>query len=231
MFVKICGITNLDDALVAAEAGANALGFNFWRPGKRYIAPETARQIIVQLPAGVMTVGVFVDEDAGEVERIARDLCLSAAQLHGRETPEYVARLRPICPVRGAGGSECFQQPGGTERTGDRSPLGLWKVFRVDESFQAAHLAAYSVDAFLLDGAGSAPGGNAARFDWQCARQARAFGRIILAGGLDPENVAEAVRMVRPWGVDVASGVESAPGRKDHRRVRQFIAAAREAGG
>lgn len=203
IFVKICGITELDDALAAVEAGAGALGFNFWRPGKRYVAPEAARRIIDRLPAGIMKVGVFVDEEAGEVRRIARETGLSAVQLHGHETPEYVARL---------------------------SSIRSWKAFRVDWSFQAASLAAYDVDAFLLDGAGAAPGGNAATFDWARAREAREFGRVILAGGLDPDNVAAAIRAVEPWGVDVASGVESAPGRKDQARMRQFIEAARSAG-
>lgn len=202
IFVKICGIKELDDALAAVEAGADALGFNFWRPGERYIAPHAAGRIIERLPAVIMKVGVFVDEEPEEVRRIARETGLSAVQLHGRETPEYVTGL---------------------------SSIKSWKAFRVDESFQAARLAAYQVDAFLLDGAGAAPGGNAAPFDWARAREAREFGRVILAGGLGPDNVAAAIRAAEPWGVDVASGVESAPGRKDQARMRQFIEAARGA--
>lgn len=198
--IKICGITNLADAQVAVEAGADALGFNFWRPGKRYIAPESAARIAAQLPARIMKVGVFVDEDAAEVQRIAEAVGLACLQLHGRETPEYAQTLAA-------------------------SGRRVWKALRVDEDFRPAALAAYSVDAFLLDGAGAAPGGNAATFDWQRAREARAFGRVILAGGLNPDNVAEAVRTVEPWGVDVASGVESAPGRKDAALVRRFIEA------
>ncbi len=202
LLVKICGITTLEDAQMAIEAGADALGFNFWRPGKRYVAPEAAARIAAQLPARIMKVGVFVDEDAAEVHKIADAAGLGCVQLHGRETPEYAQALA-ACGGR------------------------VWKALRVDERFQPAALAAYSVDAFLLDGAGAAPGGNAATFDWQRAREARVFGRVILAGGLNPDNVAEAVRSVEPWGVDVASGVESAPGRKDAALVRRFIEAVR----
>jgi phosphoribosylanthranilate isomerase len=215
VLVKICGITNLDDALGAVDAGADALGFNFWRPGKRYISPEGAAQIIEGLPSAIMKAGVFVDENAAEVRRIASDLGLNAIQMHGRETPEYAERLRA---TQGAYGQTAVQ---------------LWKAFRIDDSFRAGNiasrLAAYNVDAFLLDGAGPAPGGNAAAFDWSLAREAAGCGREILAGGLHPGNVAQAIGAVRPWAVDVASGVESAPGRKDAALMRRFVQAARMA--
>lgn len=202
VFVKICGITEMADARAAVEAGANALGFNFWRPGRRYIAPERAAEIIAALPAEVWKVGVFVDEEPAVVLEIARKAGLTAVQLHGKEMPEYLESLENYRKL---------------------------KAFRVDANFAANQLARYRADAFLLDGAGSTPGGTGNTFDWRQAIAAKQFGRVILSGGLAPENVGEAVRRVAPWGVDVASGVESAPGKKDPRRIEQFIRAAREA--
>ena len=200
--VKICGITDLGAARAAVEAGANALGFNFWRPGQRYVLPERAAEIIAALPQDVRKVGVFVDEESALVLEIARQVGLSALQLHGTESPEYLKALGAYPKV---------------------------KAFRVDPSFAPERLARYGADAFLLDGVGNSPGGTGTTFDWQHAVAAKQFGRIILAGGLTPENVGEAVRQVAPWGVDVASGVESEPGKKDPRRVREFILAVREA--
>lgn len=202
VFVKICGITDLDGARAAVEAGADAVGFNFWRPGKRYVPPEMAAQIAAALPPEIWRVGVFVDESSDVVRQIARQVPLSAVQLHGAESPEYV------------------------DGVGECRPL---KAFRVDESFLPESLARYRAHAFLLDGAGTTPGGSGAAFHWPRAVAAKRFGRIILAGGLRPDNVAEAVRLVAPWGVDVASGVEAAPGRKDPRLVRDFVRAVREA--
>jgi len=202
VFIKICGITSREDARAAVNAGADALGFNFWRPGRRYLAPGKAADIIAALPARIWKVGVFVDEEPAALLEIARQAGLTALQLHGSESPEYLDQLGPYRKV---------------------------KAFRVDERFSAEALARYRADAFLLDTAGDTPGGTGKRFDWQRAVAARQFGRIILAGGLTPANVGEAVRRVAPWGVDVASGVESAPGKKDPRSVREFIRAAREA--
>lgn len=205
VFVKICGITGLDAARAAVDAGADALGFNFWRPGRRYVSPERTGEIVAALPdAGkaVWKVGVFVDEEPAVVLEIARRAGLSALQLHGTESPEYLEALGPYRKV---------------------------KAFRVGDGFAPDSLARYRADAFLLDGVGSTPGGTGAAFNWQLAVAAKQFGRIILAGGLTPENVGEAVRRVAPWGVDVASGVESEPGKKDPERVRQFIRAVREA--
>ena len=204
--VKICGITDLASARVAVEAGANALGFNFWRPGRRYVPPERAAEIISALPPQIWPqiwkVGVFVDEEPTRVLEIAQKAGLSALQLHGTESPEYLEALGTYLKV---------------------------KAFRVDQEFSPELLARYRADAFLLDGTGNSPGGTGSTFDWQRAVAAKQFGRILLAGGLTPENVGEAVRQVAPWGVDVASGVESAPGKKDPQRVREFIRAAREA--
>ena len=203
MLVKICGVTNLEDALAAVEAGAGAVGFNFWRPGRRYLAPERAAQIAAALPEGLWKVGVFVDEEVDTVLEIARQVKLTALQLHGAEPPTYLEQLGSYHKV---------------------------KAIRMDSGFDAARLTEYrSVTAFLLDGAGATPGGTGSPFDWGRAVAAKKYGHVILAGGLTPENVAEAVRRVRPWGVDVASGVESAPGRKDHTKVRAFVHAARSA--
>lgn len=202
MFIKICGITDLDGARAAVAAGADAVGFNFWRPGKRYVAPERAAEIAAQVPGTIMKVGVFVDEAVDQVKEIATQAGLNAIQLHGSETAEYAHSL--------AGWTR-------------------FKVFRVDDHFEAAQLDGYPAEAFLLDNAGATPGGTGAAFDWRLAIGAARYGRIIVAGGLHPDNVAEAVRALRPWGVDVAGGVESAPGRKDPALVERFVRAARSA--
>ncbi len=200
--VKICGITRLEDARAAVDAGAGALGFNFWRPGRRYILPELAAGIIAALPEDVWKVGVFVDEPPELVLETARVAGLTALQLHGAETPEHLAALGTFRKV---------------------------KAFRMDNGFNPAVLAAYAADAFLLDGVGSTPGGTGAVFDWQRALEVKRWGRVILAGGLTPENAGEAVRRVQPWAVDVAGGVEIEPGKKDPRLVERFIRAVREA--
>ena len=203
MLIKICGITNLEDAMAAAEAGAGAIGFNFWPSGRRYLPPERAAEITAALPEGLWKVGVFVNEEPQTVLQIAHQVKLTALQLHGAESPAYLEQLGSFDKV---------------------------KAIRMDSSFDAARLADYrAATAFLLDGAGATPGGTGKTFNWDCAAAAKRYGRVILAGGLTPENVGEAVRRVRPWGVDVASGVESAPGRKDHSKVRAFVLAARAA--
>lgn len=201
-WVKICGITNADDALMAVEAGADALGFNFWRPGRRYVTPQSAASIIALLPRELAKVGVFVDEEPRSIAGIAERTGLTAVQLHGSEPPEYLDQLGPYQKV---------------------------KAFRVDERFSIETLGRYRADAFLLDAAGDVPGGTGRKFNWEHAVAARRFGRVILAGGLTPENAAAAIRFVAPWGIDVASGVESAPGKKDVRLVREFICAVRQA--
>lgn len=202
--VKICGITNLEDARAAVEAGADAIGFIFQPASKRYITPQDAGRIIVAMPPFVMTVGVFVDETAEAVIETARIAGLGAVQLHGAETPEQCAWLK------GRG-------------------IRVIKAARVREAADIDALGAYDVSGFLLDAYSSeCHGGSGLKCDWTLAASARAHNRpIILAGGLTPENVAEAVAAVGPYAVDVASGVESAPGRKDHEKVRRFISAAK----
>jgi phosphoribosylanthranilate isomerase len=206
--VKICGITNLADALASVEAGADALGFNFSRASARFIAPEEARRIIEQLPAGVLTVGVFVNE--GEPEGVARTLRtagVAVAQLHGDETAEYCRAL-----VRQEG-------------------YRVIKALRVGPGFSPGDATAYETEAILLDAyTPEARGGTGQKLDWSLARQTRELvEKLFLAGGLTPETVAEAINTVRPYGVDVCSGVERSPGLKDAARLRAFLAAVRAA--
>jgi phosphoribosylanthranilate isomerase len=200
MRIKICGITNPTDAELAASLGAHALGFIFYPKSPRSVRPDAAREIIRNLPPLVMTVGVFVDEEAGVVREIAATAGLDWVQLHGRETPEYSRSL------------------------GRR----VIKGFRIKDADSLNALPAYrgSVQAFLLDTykAGTA-GGTGETFDWGLARQAKEVGPIILAGGLNPGNVARAIKEVHPAAVDVASGVEAAPGRKDPEKLRDFFKA------
>lgn len=204
VFVKICGITNLEDALTAVDAGADALGFNFYPRSPRFIAPEEARLIIEQLPEAVMSVGVFVNEGEPEqVAQIARLARLKAVQLHGDESPEYCRRLR--------------------ER------FIVIKALRVGESFTPESVREYDADAILLDAfASGVRGGTGRVVDWSIARQVRELvPQLYLAGGLSVENVAEAIAIVEPYAVDACSHLEREPGRKDAGRVRAFIAASR----
>lgn len=198
--IKICGITNLEDALLSAELGADALGFIFYPPSPRSITPDAARAVIAQLPPLVTTVGVFVDEDPASVTELAATVGLDWLQLHGKETPEYCRRL-------------------------DRRVI---KVFRIRDETSLADLAAYrgAAQAFLLDTYKKGQvGGTGEVFDWDLARRAKAYGPIILAGGLTAENVAQAIASAQPQAVDLASGVEAAPGRKDPDKLRAFFKA------
>jgi len=204
--VKICGITNLTDALLAAELGAHALGFIFYPKSPRAIRPEAARDIIRGLPPFVLSVGVFVDEEAGVVREMAESVGLDWLQLHGRESPAYCRAL------------------------GRR----VIKGFRIKDTSSLSLLSDYrdAVQAFLLDTyRPGTPGGTGETFDWGLAREAGKYGPIILAGGLTAENVAAAVRAARPQAVDVASGVEAAPGQKDPEKLRSFFEAIKELGG
>jgi phosphoribosylanthranilate isomerase len=200
--VKICGITNLEDALAAVGAGADALGFNFYRKSPRYLTAREARLVVERLPAGVLCVGVFVNEDAEEVRRVMTEAGLGAAQLHGDESADYCRGLACGMTI---------------------------KALRVGEGFDIARVAQSGADAVLLDAfAGGAFGGTGRTFDWEVARRACSLvPKLFLAGGLTPSNVADAVRAVRPFAVDVCSGVETAPGRKSPALVKKFIEAAR----
>ena len=203
--VKICGITNGADALAAIDGGANLLGFNFYAKSPRHITEAEAAKIRPQLPKHVKAVGVFVNPSPLEAAALCKSLKLHAAQLHGDETPEDVAELASSLPV--------------------------FKAFRVEPDFPLATLDEYpEAYAFLFDAAQAGQfGGTGHITDWDVARRATAGRRIILAGGLNVENVAAAVRIVRPYGIDVASGVESEPGKKDHGLLRKFIEEVRRA--
>ncbi|HZT57523.1 MAG TPA: phosphoribosylanthranilate isomerase [Pyrinomonadaceae bacterium] len=203
--VKICGITNLEDALAAVEAGADLLGFNFYSRSPRYVSPEAARGIIEHLPRSVTSVGVFVNERGPEaVERIAREAGVGAAQLHGDETPEFCSRIRGLLSI---------------------------KALRVGQNYDAARAAEFGTDAVLLDAfVKDEWGGTGHTFDWTHARRTRErVAKLFLAGGLTPENVAAAVEAVNPFAVDVCSGVEISPGRKSFRLMRRFVEAVGEA--
>jgi phosphoribosylanthranilate isomerase len=200
--VKICGVTRAEDALAAARLGADAVGFNFWPRSKRYIAPAAAAAIVRSLPPHVATFGVFVDPTRAELEAALAASGVGIAQLHGDEPPA-------LCLGLG---------------------VPVVKALRVGSSHDLAGLAAYEVRAFLLDSPSPGYGGSGATFDWSVAAAAALEVPVLLAGGLGPDNVAEAVRTVRPLGVDVASGVESAPGVKDQARMEAFIRRAKEAG-
>jgi phosphoribosylanthranilate isomerase len=197
--VKICGITNWDDAKLSVDLGADALGFNFYPPSPRSIAPAAAWQIIRRLPPLVAAVGVFVNWPAEAVIALAKALRLDAVQLHGDESPEVA-----------------------------RTVSGAFKIVRaiaVGPSFRLASLKRYpTASAFLLDGFRSGLyGGTGATADWKTARAAKRYGRVILAGGIRPENVGRAIREVRPFAVDVASGVEARPGKKDAAALRELM--------
>ncbi|GAB4262031.1 phosphoribosylanthranilate isomerase [Deferrisoma sp.] len=197
--VKVCGLARRDDALLAADLGADALGFVFAPGTKRPADPEVVARVVEELPPFVTAVGVFRNQPADEVRGIVRACGLHLAQLHGREDADYVAGLGvPVLKAVGVTGSESLET-----------------------------LARYpGCRAFLLD----APGGGTGRtIDWGLAREAKRFGRIVLAGGLTPENVAEAIRAVRPWAVDGASGTEARPGVKDPAKLRAFLEAVRRA--
>lgn len=202
--VKICGITTPEDARAAVEAGADALGFVFFRKSPRHAPPDVVKAIVKALPPFVLSVGVFVDEEAGTVRELMDQCGLTLAQLHGGETASYCECLgRPIIRALRLRGP------------GDLLALAEYKG--------RAQVRGFLVDAFSE----KEYGGTGQVADWGLAAEAAKSADILLAGGLTPENVQEAVRQVRPYGVDVSSGVEVSPGRKDHAKVRAFIEAAR----
>jgi len=194
--VKICGITNLEDALTAVEAGADALGFVFYSGSPRCVTPNVAAGIVAELPPFIVTVGVFVDEEREKMIRIREGVGLQVLQLHGKESPEMVKSL-PGLVVKG---------------------------FRVGEDFREERIDEYTCSAILLDThVKGIPGGTGKVFDWEVARRWAEKRRVILAGGLKPGNVATAVEKVHPYAVDVAGGVEIRPGKKDPDLVRRFV--------
>ena len=197
MFVKICGITRPEDAVAARMAGADAIGINFWPGSKRFIGSIERAQQVAEAAGELLTVGVFVNASADEINRALEVVQL--IQLHGDETPAFADAFR-----------------------------GRYvRAVRVKERDSLRELAAFSCPWYLLDGFAPGYGGQGQKWDWSLAVEAAQAHKIVLAGGLDPDNVADAVRAVRPFGVDTASGVESAPGIKDPDRILKFVREAR----
>lgn len=197
--IKICGITNKIDAVAAAGLGVDMLGFVFYAKSKRSVDPKLARDIAGELPDSVMKVGVFVDEDKSKVLDIAADVSLDMLQLHGEETPEYCAELKKEYKVM--------------------------KAFRVKDRFSLKKVNDYSADYYLFDSYAKAlAGGTGKTFDWKVLKDFEVLKPFILSGGLDPENVSKAIIEISPYGVDVSSGVESSPGKKDMELVKKFVA-------
>ena len=201
--VKICGITNAGDARVAADAGADAVGFVFAESPRR-VGIEEARTISLALPDNTIRVGVFVDEEPEEILRISREVGLDLAQLHGDETPETVTALR---------------------ETG----VKVMKALRVESAATLEALDEYEADLFLLDAySARARGGTGERFDWGVAKSLKGRDNIVVSGGLGPENAREAVEFFEPFGVDASSSLEDGPGRKNGELVRRFVLAAKD---
>ena len=208
LLVKICGITKPEDALCAVEAGADALGFVFWHMSQRNVDPARAAEIARSVPRSVLRIGVFVDAPRDEMAQIADLVGLDMLQLHGEEPPEALADLprRVIKAVR------------------------VGKGFKIEEALRYAGQAAGILVDTRLPGETQLPGGTGVPFDWSLvAGLARRVPFLMLAGGLGPDNVAQAIRAVRPHAVDVSSGVEGLPGRKDPQKIWAFVAAARTA--
>ncbi len=201
--VKICGVSSVEEALCALDCGADALGFNFWPQSLRYIAPREARAIIDRLPPFISCVGVFVNESSERIIETAGIAGIHIVQLHGDESPEFCRAM---------------------------DSLKLIKALRVGEGFEPSSIARFGVSAVLLDtNIKGSYGGTGRRFDWRVATEAKQFSRIILAGGLNIDNVAEAITTVKPFAIDVCSGVEAEPGRKDLDKLRRFMREVRRA--
>jgi len=202
-FIKICGITNLDDALAAVDAGADALGFNFYKPSPRYIAPDVACEIINRLPTTILTVGVFVNEESPQaVEDLARHAGVTAIQLHGDESPDYCRTMENRYVI---------------------------KALAAGADFDMQRALDYEVDAILLDTKhGTLRGGIGRVFDWSIAFEARRLvPKLYLAGGLGIDNIEDAIKSVDPFAVDACSALEETPGKKNHERMRAFVKAIR----
>ena len=200
--IKICGITNIEDSHAAVDLGADALGFIFVPDTPRYVDSEAVARIISDLPPFITTVGVFVDKPVETLLQIVRDCCLNAVQLHGSETPEYCSEVEA------------------------RGRVSTIKAFRIKDRHSLSTIPKYQVSAYLLDTyVKGKKGGTGEMFNWDLAWDAKIHGRIILAGGLTPENVAQAIQHVKPYAVDVSSGVavENSPRKKDHAKMKAFI--------
>ena len=202
--VKICGVTSVADAAVAVDAGADMIGLIFHPPSPRYVTPEQAESIVASLPPELPAVGVFVNKSLETITEVARESGISRVQLHGDESPDLCRRL----------------------------PWRCIKTFRFTDKVQPEMMPDYPVHAFLIEGFhDELYGGGGVKADWFRVATLHSYGRIILAGGLTPDNVREAIATVRPYAVDVCSGVEAAPGRKDAAKVRDFVKYAKSAAG
>lgn len=205
--VKICGITNLADAIDVVDCGADALGFNFYLLSKRFVKPKLVHEIVANLPPEVMKIGVFVNDNIERIRSIVAEAKLDAIQLHGDESPTFVDELR------------------------SNLHLPIIKAFRVSGEQVVDEITRYRIDGVLLDAHSTKDrGGTGETFDWKIAKMVTDIcPKTYLAGGLSPENVADAISIVKPHAVDACSSLESEPGKKDRDKVAQFIAAAREA--
>jgi len=200
LFVKICGVTNVEDARFALECGADAIGLNFYERSPRFITMERAQEIVSKLPEHKSKIGVFVNASRKRILEVIKTVNLSAVQLVGQHGPDDLVNFES----------------------------SVIKVFRVYPGFDVEVLRNYIIDAFLLDTyQDETYGGTGKTFDWNVAIKAKEYGKVILSGGLNPENIEDAVKYVQPYGVDVSSGVELRPGRKDPKKIRDFIARAR----
>ncbi|MCL4246468.1 MAG: phosphoribosylanthranilate isomerase [Candidatus Dadabacteria bacterium] len=201
--IKVCGITSLEDALAAVDSGADALGFVFYEGSKRYIPPAEARRITDALPPFAATVGVFVNASPEEISAVVTESGIGVVQLHGDETPELASRI----------------------------PFPVIKAVRVADRIDPGEVELYPVQAILFDKrSDDMYGGTGKSFDWSILRGLDIGRKVILSGGLTADNVAEAIGVARPYAVDVSSGVEDSPGRKNHLKLRQFIQAVRNGG-
>ncbi|MDP7058594.1 MAG: phosphoribosylanthranilate isomerase [Nitrospinaceae bacterium] len=199
--VKICGTTSLNDALLAIESGADAVGFIFYKESPRNISEKDVKDIVVRLPPFIETVGVFVNETSDKVNRIAEQCRLTAVQLHGDESPAFCRRVK----------------------------RRVIKAVRVKDAESLKGMSGYDVSGYLLDAFNEeSRGGTGKIFDWNLALRAKKQGPVIIAGGLNPFNVYTAIHRVKPYGVDVCSGVEKSPGIKDPEKVGEFIKAVRK---
>lgn len=214
-WVKVCGMTNLEDALLAVDAGADAVGFVFYEKSPRCVNLETVREIVQELPKEIEKVGVFVNEAEDMLSEIAEGAGLTAIQMHGdHEDPRVADKVKAMRPELKVFAAISMVH---------ESPDGWAMTWRQDV-----------VHAFLVDsGSGSKPGGTGKTFDWSKSgpvlKRIKARGNVVAAGGLTPENVSMALSILKPWGVDVVSGVEARPGKKDPEKVRAFVRAVREA--
>jgi len=213
MKVKICGITNKDDAVWAINYGADFIGLNFYKESPRHISLSNVAQWIAQIPSFAQTVGIFVNETKENIVKAVDKLGLKGLQLHGDESPQFVKELKAAFQVQ-------------------NRPIFIIKAFRIHDESSLPQLESFgkAADYFLLDSmVPGEVGGTGARFKWDLAVEAKKFGKpIFLAGGLNPENIREAVKKVAPFAVDVASGVEKSPKRKDLLKVQEFITRAKK---